>query len=141
MDNDQDNNQSTGASSQVVDEKTDLARERTIIAEERTLMAWMRTSVSLIGFGFTLAKFFQYLGRIEVLGKVRAQAPRNLGLTLVALGTLSLIAAAIQHRLYLNEMGVKKGRHLWSLAFIVSILVILIGVLAFVGMFLGEGPY
>ena len=38
-----------------------LAVERTFLAYERTLMAWTRTSVSLISFGFTLFKFFQYL--------------------------------------------------------------------------------
>ncbi|MEN6519850.1 MAG: DUF202 domain-containing protein [Armatimonadota bacterium] len=128
-------------STQLAEERTNLARQRTIIATERTLMAWVRTSISLIGFGFTLAKFFQYLGRIEVFGRVRAQAPRNLGLTLVALGTLSLIVAAIQHRIYLNQMGVKEGRYLWSLSFIVAIFVVLIGIFVFIGMLSGEGPY
>ena len=40
---------------------TKLAVERTRLAYERTLMAWVRTSTSLISFGFTIYKFFQYL--------------------------------------------------------------------------------
>ena len=38
-----------------------LALERTYLANERTLMAWIRTATSLITFGFTLYKFFEYL--------------------------------------------------------------------------------
>src|SRR5581483_2367687 len=38
-----------------------LAFERTYLAHERTLMAWIRTAASLITFGFTLFKYFQYL--------------------------------------------------------------------------------
>jgi putative membrane protein len=123
------------------DKRTKLALERTIIAEERTLMAWIRTSLSLIGFGFTIFKFFQYLGGIVVFGHVRTQAPRNLGMTLILLGTLALIVAAWQHRTFLNQLEVNESRHLWSLSFIVAIFVILIGVIALVGVFSGQGPY
>jgi len=40
---------------------TELALDRTNLAHERTLMAWVRTAVSLISFGFTIYKFFQYM--------------------------------------------------------------------------------
>ena len=39
---------------------TQLALDRTWLAHERTLMAWIRTSVSMISFGFTIYKFFQF---------------------------------------------------------------------------------
>jgi putative membrane protein len=42
-----------------------LALDRTFLAHERTLMAWVRTAASLITFGFTLFKFFQYLKEHE----------------------------------------------------------------------------
>jgi uncharacterized membrane protein YidH (DUF202 family) len=49
----------------VLDEGTDLntklARLRTFQASERTLMAWIRTAISMISFGFTIVKFFEYL--------------------------------------------------------------------------------
>jgi len=42
-------------------ERTDAATTRTRMAAERTLMAWIRTSLSMISFGFTILKFFEYL--------------------------------------------------------------------------------
>jgi len=56
-------------------ERTYLAYERTYLAHERTLMGWVRTAISLISFGFTIAKVFEYLrekhgerGRFLALG-------------------------------------------------------------------------
>ncbi len=40
---------------------TELALDRTYLAHDRTLMAWVRTATSLISFGFTIYKFFQYM--------------------------------------------------------------------------------
>jgi hypothetical protein len=44
---------------------TKLAIERTRLAHERTLMAWVRTATSLISFGFSVYKFFQYLSESQ----------------------------------------------------------------------------
>jgi putative membrane protein len=126
----------------LAEERTDLAMTRTIIASERTLMAWIRTSISMIGFGFTMYKFFQYLPADIAAGTIkRPNAPRNLGLTLIALGTLALAAAAWQHRSFLNQIGASKGKHQWSLSFTIALFVILIGVIAFFGVLLKEGPF
>jgi hypothetical protein len=38
-------------------------------------------------------------------------------------------------------MGVRAGKHLWSLSFIVAILMMLIGIMAFIGVLTGAGPY
>jgi putative membrane protein len=123
-------------------ERTDLALERTIMAAERTLMAWIRTAISMIGFGFSIYKFFQYLPEEIAAGNIRRpQTPRNLGLTLIALGTLALCAAAWQHRRFLNDMGVSQGRHVWSVSFVVAIFVILIGMVTFYGVLLRHGPF
>ena len=58
--------------------------------------SWMppklvRTSVSMIGFGFTIYNF--YRGFLEDLASGRQDAARNLGLALVAAGTLAMIVA------------------------------------------------
>jgi putative membrane protein len=126
----------------LAEERTDLALERTIIASERTLMAWIRTALSMIGFGFSIYKFFQYLPEEIAAGNIRRpQAPRNLGLTLIALGTLALAAAAWQHRNFLNQIGASRSRHTWSVSFVVAMAVILIGLVTFYGVLLRHGPF
>ena len=37
-----------------------MAVERTYLAYERTLLAWIRTGTSLVTFGLTLHKSFEY---------------------------------------------------------------------------------
>ena len=126
----------------LAEERTDLALERTIIASERTLMAWIRTAISMIGFGFSIYKFFQYLPEEIASGNIRRpQTPRNLGLTLIALGTMGLAAASWQHRTFLNKIGASHGRHVWSISFVVAIAVMLIGAIAFYGVLLRHGPF
>lgn len=105
-------------------------------------MAWVRTAISMIGFGFTIYKFFQYLPSEITTGKVlHLQAPRNLGLTLIAIGTLALAAATLQHRNFLKHIGAWEPHHLWSLSFLVALAVVLIGLLTFYGVWLRHGPY
>src|ERR1700749_4671391 len=95
----------------LAEERTDLARERPIAAAERTLMAWIRTALSMIGFGFTIYKFFQYLPEEIAAGNIRRpQAPRNLGLSLIALGTLGLAAPILQHANFLKQVGILERR-------------------------------
>jgi len=126
----------------LAEERTDLALHRTIIASERTLMAWIRTALSMIGFGFTIYKFFQYLPAEIAAGNVRRpQAPRNLGMTLIALGTLALVAATWEHRRYLNEIGASQKRYIWSISVGVAIFIILVGAIAFYGVLLRSGPF
>src|SRR5712672_3023635 len=101
----------------LAEERTDLALQRTIIAAERTLMAWIRTALSMIGFGFSIYKFFQYLPEEIATGNIkRPQAPRNLGMSLIALGTLALSAASWQHRNFLKEIGASEKQHTISIS-------------------------
>jgi uncharacterized membrane protein YidH (DUF202 family) len=126
----------------LAEERTDLALQRTRIAGERTLMAWIRTALSMIGSGFALYKFFQYLPEELATGNIRnPQAPRNLGLTLIALGTLGLAGAAWEHRSFLKAIGASNTRYQWSISFVIAILVVLIGCITFYGVLLRHGPY
>ena len=126
----------------LAEERTDLALQRSIMAAERTLMAWIRTSISMIGFGFSIYKFFQYLPEEIGTGNIRRpQAPRNLGMSLIALGTLALAAAAWQHRNFLKQIGASQARHVWSISFVVAMAVILVGLVTFYGVLLRHGPF
>jgi uncharacterized membrane protein YidH (DUF202 family) len=122
--------------------RTDLAVQRTNMAAERSLMAWIRTSLSMIGFGFSIYKFFQYLPEEIAAGNIqRPQAPRNLGLTLIALGTLALVASTWQHWNFLKSVHGSQTRSVWSISFVVAIFVILIGLITFYGVLLRHGPF
>ena len=69
-----------------------LSWMRTELSNIRTLLSWARTSVSMIGFGFTIYNF--YRGFLEDLaGSGRQDAARNLGVALVAAGTLAMLVA------------------------------------------------
>jgi putative membrane protein len=113
---------------------TALAVERTRLAHERTLMAWVRTSVSLISFGFTIYKFFQYQG--EHGGG--ALNPRRFGMSMILVGLFALVLSTIQHRRDLRLLDARFGKGERSLAGIVAILVGAVGILALVGAFLRQ---
>jgi uncharacterized membrane protein YidH (DUF202 family) len=126
----------------LAEKRTDLAIQRTNMAAERSLMAWIRTSLSMIGFGFSIYKFFQYLPEELATGNIRRpQAPRNLGLTLIALGTMALVAATWQHWNFLKSTRTSHTRYILSISFVVAILVILIGLITFYGVLLRHGPF
>ena len=81
----------------------------TRMAVERTLMSWVRTAVSLIGFGFTIVQFFEHLHSEVVAPALRPQAPRYLGLALIAAGVVALLISTWQYR--------QMVRYLWSKEF------------------------
>jgi putative membrane protein len=126
----------------LAEERTNMALRRTLIAADRTLMAWIRTALSMIGFGFSIYKFFQYMPEEIASGNIRRpEAPRNFGLSLIALGTVALATAAWQHVHLLNEMVGDQRRHLWSLSLVVAVVVVLIGCITFYGVLLRHGPF
>jgi putative membrane protein len=117
-----------------------MAFDRTRMAAERTLMAWTRTALSLISFGFTIYKFMQTLQDQSKVPVLRPEAPRNVGLMLIGLGTAALIAATIQHWKYMKTIDPQRTYKVWDLAFVVAILLTLIGLLMFGSILLHAGP-
>lgn len=105
---------------------TQLAMERTWLANERTLMAWVRTATSMITFGFTIYKFFQFeVGRGEraTLGLL---TPRDFALIMVSIGLVALLAATVSHRKQVGKMTAALKRR-FSIAEVVAMLVSLFG--------------
>ena len=85
--------------------RTDLSALRTIMAADRSLMAWLRTGLSLIGFGFTIYKFLEYFAEQGTRITFRETGPRDIGLFLIGLGTLSLIFAVIDYWKSLKKLS------------------------------------
>jgi len=122
-------------------DRTDLAIERTMMASERTLMAWTRTALSLIGFGFTIFKFLHYMqAEGKAIGIRNPDGPRNFGLTLIAIGVISLLVACIRHWHYAKKLNLGKKWH-FSLALAVAGFVVLLGLLALTNIIFRIGPF
>ena len=107
---------------------TRLAVERTRLAYERTLMAWTRTATSLISFGFTIHKFFQYLRQEEQITDTGLLGPRGFGLLMITIGLTALAFATVEHRRNMNQLRTSYGPAPYSLAAIVSGLIAVLGV-------------
>ena len=74
-----------------------LPPDRSRLISERRLMAWVRTAFSMIAFGFGIYKVLQFIGEQTKVPLPRPDAPRNLALALIGLGTFALIAGCVQH--------------------------------------------
>jgi putative membrane protein len=121
--------------------KPDLGYERTRLAADRTLMAWIRTSVSMISFGFSIYKFFQYLLESNLTGNIQHQAPRNFGVALVSLGMVLLALAIVEYFLFLRNLSRETGqKYPISTALIAAILLSVIGVLVLINLLFRMGP-
>ena len=92
------------------DTGTRLAVDRTRLAYERTLMAWIRTAVSMITFGFTIYKFFQFELRDRPVPSGPVLGPREFALTLIAIGLVSLLLSTVQHRQSMQALRAEYGR-------------------------------
>lgn len=115
--------------------QTELAKKRNRAAAERTLMAWIRTNLALISFGFGIDQIVAALN--SAVGVNNAiQLSRFLGLSFIALGTLAMLAAAVQHRQELRHIQQENYTYVpeRSISLIVASALFVIGLLAFVGI-------
>jgi putative membrane protein len=121
---------------------TRLAMTRTIVALDRTLMAWIRTSVSLISFGFTIYKFFQYLRTDASAAQTeRLLSPRSVALVLIGLGIGGLLLATIDYRWQRKVLAAEYpeyGPFHVSIAAAVATTIAGLGILGFVLVFLHQ---
>jgi len=129
------------SATELAEQRTSLAVERSFLAFERTLMAWLRTSLSMIGFGFTLAKFFSYLetqhGAPVVGAGGRTWTSDTVGLGMIAIGTVALVLAVFQHHRRVAALRDDYGLvRQWNLALWVAALVAALGVFAFCSLVL-----
>lgn len=118
---------------------TELARERNREAADRTLMAWIRTALSLIGFGFGIGKFHDYVHSAGLATKLDpVHSLLIFGVSFMVLGLVGLLAAVIQHVRILERV---KNRDFTYAAMrpigpTVAIILLLIGAFGLVALFL-----
>ena len=124
----------TGPNATPLDVGTRLAVDRTRLAHERTLMAWVRTATSLISFGFTIYKFFQFEIKAPPPGAGHLIGPRGFALIMIGTGRVALLLSTLEHRRSLQAMRAEFGHIPGSTAAMVAALISLLGLLAFVAV-------
>ena len=118
-----------------------LAVQRTRMASERTLMGWIRTAISMISFGFTMAKALQFAVQEGALKGIRAYATENVALILIVLGTVSLSFASYQHWTFVRGLPRDgAGPRRLDLTFTMASLIVLLGLLILLNVAFRVGP-
>lgn len=84
---------------------------RVFFAAERTLLAWVRTGLTIMAFGFVVARFGLFLRLLAAqhvggaaAGELHSHLSNWIGIALVLLGVACLILGAIQHRSFVATL-------------------------------------
>ncbi len=82
---------------------------RVYFAAERTMLAWLRTGLTVMAFGFVIARFGLFLKIVSLqlpnaLSHPSSGLSAALGTGLVAAGTLMILAATAQHRIFIATL-------------------------------------
>ena len=115
---------------------TRLAVDRTRLAYERTLMAWTRTATSLISFGFTIYKFFQYMHEGRQVAEAGVLGPRGFAMLMIGIGLAALVLATLDHRQSMNALRAEFGTVPYSLAAVVAGLIAILGLVGMIAVLL-----
>lgn len=85
------------------------ADPRIYFAAERNLLAWVRTGLAMMGFGFVVARFGLFLREVAAMRAQTAVDPPGasllVGMTLVVLGVVVNLYAAVQYRRLVDRLN------------------------------------
>jgi putative membrane protein len=109
------------------------------LASERTFLAWIRTGVSLMGFGFAIARFGLFLRQIAAAESLRVGATDALGsawggTALVVLGMLASLGATVRYGMVRRaidrgDVGAPPARLVYALGWVAALVGLVLSVL------------
>lgn len=116
--------------------RSNVDRQREHQANERTFLAWLRTSISLIGFGFAIARFGLFLRQLE--SAVREQNTlnpsfinsQNLGLSLVFIGILIIALSVWRYNQVFRQIETSNYQPNRLMVWLTAIVVAILGILS-----------
>jgi len=84
---------------------------RVFFAAERTLLAWVRTGLTIMAFGFVVARFGLFLrllaaqqGQGVPEAELHNRLSNAVGIALVLIGVACFILGAVQHKSYVSTL-------------------------------------
>ena len=84
---------------------------RVFFAAERTLLAWVRTGLTIMAFGFVVARFGLFLrllaaqqGQGVPEAELHNRLSNAVGIALVLIGVACMILGAVQHKCYVATL-------------------------------------
>lgn len=88
-----------------------LGDPRVFFAAERTLLAWVRTGLTIMAFGFVVARFGLFLrllaaqqGQGLPAAELHNRLSNVVGIALVLIGVACMVLGAVQHRSYVATL-------------------------------------
>ena len=134
--------------------RTGLSLHRTRMSADRTLMSVVRTALALIGFGFTIFQFFNFLRKSDTAVQALPEhAPRNFGLALIAIGVGALILGIWGHLVFMRNLRAQRKElakerlivteHEFpiSTTLVMAVCLLLLGCVAAIAILLRTGPF
>jgi putative membrane protein len=102
------------------------------LANERTMLAWVRTGIGIIAFGFAVVKFSLFVRQLSVMVGKQAATPQGysaeIGMSLVALGTLSILFAYLRYQKTRKQLIAGNYQHSPLLLQLLTGMMFLIGI-------------
>ena len=104
-----------------------MSDPRVFFAAERTLLAWVRSGLTMMAFGFVVARFGLFLGLLPASSQSAGATHQfnwissTLGIALVVLGAAVILGALFNHRLYVRTLPAEDIPHLimpWLTSFL-----------------------
>ena len=89
-----------------------LGDPRVFFAAERTLLAWVRTGLTIMAFGFVVARFGLFLRLLATQqgqgipeAELHNRLSNGVGIALVLIGVACMVLGAVQHRSYVATLA------------------------------------